>query len=222
MNEVNYTFKSFNKFLQWKEKEEKDTNTIYVQHTSSRVRLGIHIHYFYCNRSGEYTSKGTGKRCLKSQGTSKIGCYCTAHIIAKKQENGHVFVEFNSTHYNHDIELAHLTLTEDIHLQVPAKLQQGVTIEKILDSIRDTVAEKMERKHLISRQDIHNIKRQYNIDGIERHTNDYTSVQAWVEQCKTFDYNPIVVFKQQGNEQNDDTDDLGQNDFLLVIQTEFQ
>ena len=101
-------------------------------------------------------------------------------------------------------------------------MQQGVTIEKILDSIKDTVAEKMERKHLISRQDIHNIKRQYNIDGIERHANDYTSVQAWVEECKTLDYNPIVVFKQQGNEQNDDTDDLGQNDFLLVIQTEFQ
>ena len=61
MNEVNYTFKSFNEFLQWKEREEKDTNTIYVQRTSSRVRLGIRIHYFYCNRSGEYTSKGTGK-----------------------------------------------------------------------------------------------------------------------------------------------------------------
>ena len=122
--------------------------------------------------------------------------------------------------YNHDIELAHLTLTEDIRLQVSAKLQQGVTIEKILDSSRDTVAEKMERKHLISRQDIHNIKRQYNIDGIERHSNDYTSVQAWVKECKTLDYNPIVVFKQQGNE--DDTNDLRQNDFFLVIQTEFQ
>ena len=49
MNEVNYTFKSFIEFLQWKEKEEKDTNTIYVQRTSSRVRLGIRNHYFYCN-----------------------------------------------------------------------------------------------------------------------------------------------------------------------------
>ena len=35
------------------------------------------------------------------------------------------------------------------------------------------------------------------------------------------DYNPIVVFKQQGQEQDNEMDDMGENEFLLGIQTEF-
>ena len=40
-------------------------------------------------------------------------------------------------------------------------------MEQILDDIRDTVGKTVERKHLISKQDIHNIRRQFNIDGIQ-------------------------------------------------------
>ena len=36
----------------------------------------------------------------------------------------------------------------------------------------------MNREHLITRQDILNIRRQYNIEGIELHHNDHTSLQA--------------------------------------------
>ena len=35
------------------------------------------------------------------------------------------------------------------------------------------------------------------------------------------DYNPIVVFEQQGQEQDNEIDNIGENDFLLGIQTEF-
>ena len=38
----------------------------------------------------------------------------------------------------------------------------------------------------------------------------------------SMDYKPIVVFKQQGQEQDNEMDDMGENDFLLGIQTEFQ
>jgi hypothetical protein len=48
------------------------------------------------------------------------------------------------------IHLGHLVIPEDVHLQIAAKLQQGVTMEKILDSIRASVVNKMERKNLIS------------------------------------------------------------------------
>ena len=35
-------------------------------------------------------------------------------------------------------------------------------------------------------------------------------------------YNPVVVFKAQGDKQGDTTDNLAHEDFLLGIQTEFQ
>lgn len=35
-------------------------------------------------------------------------------------------------------------------------------------------------------------------------------------------YNPVLVFKCQGEKQTDSMDNLGEEDFLLGIQTEFQ
>ncbi len=36
------------------------------------------------------------------------------------------------------------------------------------------------------------------------------------------DYNPILLYKSQGIEQTEDMDNLGKNDILLCLQTEFQ
>ena len=38
---------------------------------------------------------------------------------------------------------------------------------------------------------------------------------------KEMEYNPILIFNNRGEEQ-DDCDDLAKNDFLLAIQTEYQ
>ena len=159
---------------------------------------------------------------MKSQGTCKVGSYCTAHMTVRENQSGQVYVEYNSTHINHDIELAHLTVPEDVRLEVASKLQQGVKMDRILDDIRNSVGLSMERKHLVSKQDIHNIQRQYNISGVKRHANDHISLQAWIEDCKMMEYNPIVIFKQQGEEQDENVDDMSKNDFLIGIQTEFQ
>ena len=83
-------------------------------------------------------------------------------------------------------------------MDIAAKLQQGVSMERILDDIRDSVTNKLGRKHLVTKQDLHNVKAQFNIDGIIRHKNDLTSVMAWVEEMSMLDYNPVLVFKPQG------------------------
>ena len=96
--------------------------------------------------------KGEGKKCMKSQGSSKIGTYCTAHMTVRQNEAELVYVEYNSTHINHSIELAHLMLpAEDVYrLEVVSKLQQGVKMERILDDIRDMyIGKTMKRKNLI-------------------------------------------------------------------------
>ena len=70
--------------------------------------------------------------------------------------------------------------------------------------------------------DISNIQKQYNIEGIRKHPNDLISVSSIVEEMETLDYNPAVLFKQQGQLPNDLCRNLRKEDFLLVIQTEFQ
>ena len=93
-----------------------------------------------------------------------------------------------------------------------------VKIEKSMDDIRDNVSSEMKRDHLLTQQDI---RRQYNIEGIERHHNDYTSILTWVEELRSLPYNPVVLFKQQ-EEQEEDMNDIGTDDFVLGLQTEFQ
>lgn len=67
-------------------------------------------------------------------------------------------------------------------MSIAGKLLQGVQVDRILDDIRDSITDEgVQRNHLITKQDIRNINRQYNIEGIERHTNDHTSVCSWIK-----------------------------------------
>ena len=43
-------------------------------------------------------------------------------------------------------------------MEIASKLNQGVSMEHILDDIRDTVTDGMHREHLVTSQDLHNIK----------------------------------------------------------------
>ena len=108
-----------------------------------------------------------------------------------------------------------------MRLDIANKLEQGVCIDRILDDIRDSVDGDIDRQHLITQQDVHNIKYQYNIEGITRHQNDLTSVTAWVIEMQSLDYNPILLFKKQCDKQPYGMDSFADNDFLLCIQTQF-
>lgn len=106
-------------------------------------------------------------------------------------------------------------MPEQLRLCVAAKLMQGITIDKILDSIRDTVGAKgLQREHLSSRQDLRNIMWQYNIEGIEKHPNDPTSVAAWVHEMQSMEFDPVIVFKQQGI--SSEEPNILESDFCLV------
>ena len=175
--------------------------------------------YYYCNRGGKYTPKGEGKRNLKMQGTNKIGHSCSAHIkVVQNISSGVVCVEYYDGH-NHPIQLSHIPIPEETCLLVARKLKEGVNSDKILDYIRDEVIDdSIKRHHLLTRQDINNIRRQFNVEGIERHREDQLSVCAWVEELQSLDSNPVIAFKPQGKQ----SDILSTDDFLIGIQTVFQ
>ena len=95
-------------------------------------------------------------------------------------------------------------------------------MEHILDSIRELVYNNIKREHLINRQDIHNIKTQYNIEGINHHANNLINVKAWILDIQALPYNSILIYKEHGRPQPDDLENLVDDNFLLHIQTEFQ
>ena len=55
-----------------------------------------------------------------------------------------------------------------------------------------------------------------------RHKNDLTSVCAWVEELRSLPNNPVLLFKAQVEPQPDDMDNVGNDDLILGIQTQFQ
>ena len=123
---------------------------------------------------------------------------------------------------SHETNLAHLKMPDDFKTMIAAKLQEGVSEKKRLDDIRDDVPSQIGLEHLVTLQDIQNIRRQYNIEDIQRHQNDHQSASICVEEMASAGYNPILLYKAQGIEQTKDVDNLRKNDILLCLQTEFQ
>lgn len=200
------TFATMEEFTTWKADFETCTSSNFVLHCAPKKRLHYLCYYYYCNRSGSFNSRGKGKRSLKLQGSSKIGSNCIAFIRARQQDSsGEVEAEICDYHL-HEAQLAHLRLPESTRQMIAAKLHDGVSINAILDSIRDGVHDIVGRAELTCRQDIHNIRQQYNIEGIQYHKNDHCSVHMWVENAKSkADIpSPVLLYKQQDVEQTDE------------------
>ncbi len=134
-----------------------------------------------------------------------------------------MLVNFCSTHYGHipEEDIMHLRLPKDFKLNVTNKLLQGVTIDRILDDVKDSVDEGgLKRCHHSSKKDIQNMKRVCNVDGVQKHSNDPTSVAAWVEELKSMEFCPVIAFKAQGV--SSEREGVKDEDFLLALQTQFQ
>ena len=88
-----------------------------------------------------------------------------------------------------------------------------------MDNIRDNTTEGITREHLVTKQDVDNVKNQYNIEGVMRHQNDLTSVCAWVEELRSLPNNPGLLLKPQGEPQPDGTcmNNIGKDDFIHRI-----
>ena len=62
----------------------------------------------------------------------------------------------------------------------------------------------------------------YNIEGISRHSNDLNSVKAWVNEMQSLEYNPVLLFKEQGLLQPEGLDNYAQDDLFCVYKRHFK
>lgn len=75
-------FKNIEYFNFWKNEIEHKTKSYYIKNSGSKDNDHSNktfIHY-KCHRNGNYISKGTGLRHLKTQGSNKINGYCPSCI----------------------------------------------------------------------------------------------------------------------------------------------
>ena len=82
--------------------------------------------------------------------------------VIKDQLKGSAEVQYCSTHHNHETSLGHIRIANETRMKIAAQLQQGVTIERIMDNIRENTLEGITRDHLVTKQDVHNVKNLYN------------------------------------------------------------
>lgn len=115
-----------------------------------------------------------------------------------KRLDGTCLVDACFNHYGHRRDLRHIWISRKKRQEIAGKLQQGVTKEKILQDIRESVGVQFYRDHLIDKQDMANISRSYALDEIERHPNDMLSVLAWISEWEKDDANPVLYYKLQG------------------------
>ena len=222
------TFNDMDSFMTWKMEQEVNTQTSFVQHRGAKVRKceECTVTHYYCNRQGDYHPKGKGKRGMKSQGTCKLGETCTAYMkVIKCLKDGKIAVEYCTDH-SHEIAIAHLRIPQDTRVSIAKKLQDGVNIDRVLDQVRDDVCGTLTlgRQHLVNKQDIRNIEKQFNVDGIQKHTADSQSVHAWVQELQSCEYKPVLLYKVQGVVQLSigNSEAFDEDDFALCIQTQFQ
>ncbi|GFQ90441.1 uncharacterized protein TNCT_268221 [Trichonephila clavata] len=212
-----HNFNTLEDFKLWKETIEKQTTSLYVKNTGSKSdKTDGKITYFYCHRNGYYNTRGDKKRNMKMSGSNKINGNCPSKMKVYEDTESKVTVEFTKTHIGHGIDLERMKITREEKEDIARKLENKIPIEAILDDIRNFVNEKLERSHLITRQDIKNVK-EYKIhsDGI-LDTNDLVSVTKWVEGLKNRDF-PVVLFKDQNIFDEDLYPGMKAEDFLLVI-----
>ena len=155
------------------------------------------------------------------EGTCKLNMNCTAGLKVVTTTEGRVNVQACHTHHGHAIELQHIWLSKHGRQEIASKIQQGVSADKILDDIRQSMPESLQRHHILEKKDIHNIQQAYGLKNVQRHANDQQSVLAWIEEWRSNpETNPVLFHKMQG-EQIDDYP-LQEEDFMIVVQSPIQ
>ncbi|GFV89913.1 uncharacterized protein TNCV_461751 [Trichonephila clavipes] len=144
------TFDTFQDFKLWKESIEKQTSSLYVKNTASKSgKSGGKMTYFYCHRNGFYNARGDMKRNMKIAGSNKINGKCPSKMKVYEDIESKVTVEFTKTHVGHGIDLRRMKITREEKEDIAKKLENKIPVEAILDDIRNSFNQKLERIHLI-------------------------------------------------------------------------
>ena len=82
----------------------------------------------------------------------------------------------------------HLRISDELKSTIAAKLAKKIPANAIPDEIKDNLTGVLCRDHLTTRQDIHNIMQQYNLNLVQKHSEDATIIKCWVKDYAKYAY----------------------------------
>lgn len=202
-------------FLKWKDDLEHSTKSSYVK----KAHVGS-TSYYRCHRSGKYKPRGKGLRNLKVQGTNKIGGFCPAGMQVRINDDKY-FVKYSETHVGHTNDLKHLKLSNQERRSLASKIAAQVSLDEILTNVRKSAGStnaELARLSLVTKQDLANIMRQYNLEGtVVKRSAEAVSLDSWLLKARQ----NVLYYKPQ-NCPDSDQPELNKEDFVLIIMTETQ
>ena len=123
---------------------------------------------------------------------------CTA-FMKTSIINEKIVIDVCYTRHGHEKEIQHIWLSSEKRRQIAAQINEGVSVDRILEDIREeTLEEDIKRHQIVVKKDLDNIKRSFGLSDFKKHENDQESVRAWIEEWKNSDSNPILFHKFQG------------------------
>ncbi|KAK4289831.1 hypothetical protein Pmani_037227 [Petrolisthes manimaculis] len=219
-----HEFTSEKEFLAWKGSVEMDVGINYTTHAGSWKSSEGKKQIFYCRRSGEKSSTKTQdtseKKCTdKSQGTCKLGLYCTSSMEVVKAD-GWIRVTFYTDHHDHELgfpNLVHMVLPKSEKDRIAGMIMQGIEHHKILERVWETSGR---NRTSILEKDIENIIAAYGLSvNQSRHSDDSTSVRLIAQDMK--DAGELLYFKDQGQLDPQNTE-IPSEEFVLAFMKEEQ
>ena len=185
-------------FEKWKNEEDRMIKSWYVKHRADRKTKQYTKSWLRCNRTGTFVPKSTGKRAMKSQGSCKTECSCPAFITTRRYHaTGEVQAEFCLKHVGHRQENAFNRMSKEMPTTIAAKLSQGISMTSVMDYIWGSMCGPLNRDHLITCADLHNIKQQYNINCMQKARYDTDSVLYLVQEMQCEEFNPVLFFNHK-------------------------
>uniref|UniRef100_T1J170 C2H2-type domain-containing protein n=1 Tax=Strigamia maritima TaxID=126957 RepID=T1J170_STRMM len=217
LNIQKHVFQTVEEFQEWKVKIEQETKSQYVKQNGTKKCGNFETLRYYCNRSGFYKPTGHQKRQLKKQGSNKINCCCPSMIkaIINSKTNA-TEVEYVVNHVGHIQELDHLFLTKSERQWIAHKLEQGVDISNILDTVRGTQSGDKNRLHLLTRKDV------LNINKTTVKSKHKVNIDDWFNSIDKNNPEKVVLFYKPQDAVTETFPQLESDDFVLMLMNEYQ
>jgi len=79
--------------------------------------------------------------CFAVLGVCKIMKTCSAFMSTSMDvASGGIIVEYCSHHIGHNLDIGHLRLSQELRSEIAGLLHQGVTVDKVMDTIRQRIS----------------------------------------------------------------------------------
>ena len=216
-------FQSHNDFSNWKDMLEKERGAFFRMDGLKKSKY-MKTFYYVCHRSyrKENVNKNNTTRLTKSQGSKISSKYCNCYLIARQNLcNNEIYVEYCLQHSHHFLEKCHLPISNLRKKEIVSKLDQGVPVNKIVDSIRSQAQPELHRDDLVTKKDVRNIKHAFKVKDLEYDSNDLKSVKLMFKSLEEKGHeNPILFCKFENEDSLEPC--LKNDDCLIIIQSGFK